>query len=233
MVGAGPWMAPQVSVIRNWQLKLLALVLAVSLWVFVVTAEKTEVVVALPIELHSVPPGLEVVGDRPERAEVHLSGLRTSLARLASEPVRARLSLVGARPGEMVLRLQPDHLELPRGVTAVRISPATVRVTIDTSRSARVKVLPRLSGVVAPGHRVAAVKVIPEEVEIAGPASQVDRIDQVFTEPVDISGESGRLERTVSIVPLGDAIRVAGTRTARVVVEVVSAGDRPAAGARR
>jgi YbbR domain-containing protein len=209
---------------RNWELKLLALALAVSLWLFVVTSEKAEVVVALPLELHSLPPGLEVVGERPDTVEVQMSGPRTSLARLGSGEVRARLNLAGVRPGEVVLRVMPEHLELPRGVTAVRINPAAVRVTIDASRSARVKVLPRLTGVLAPGHRIAGVKVIPDEVEIEGPASQVERVGQVFTEPVDVSGESGRLERTVGIVPLGDAVRLAGSRTARVVIEVV--GDR-------
>jgi len=186
-------------------------------------------VVPVPLELHSLPSGLEVVGDRPESVEIQLSGLRTNLARLGRETLRARLSLAGVQPGEVVLRILPEQLELPRGVTAVRISPASVRVTVDASRWTRVRVLPRLTGTLAPGHQLAAVKVVPEEVEIIGPASQVDRVGQVFTEPVDISGESGRLERTVSIVPLGDDVRMAGPRTARVVVEVASASGSPAA----
>ena len=201
-----------------------------SLWLFVVMAEKAEVVVALPLELHSLPPGLEVVGERPERVEVQLTGLRTSLGRLGSEEVRARLSLAGVRPGEVALRLLPEHLELPRGVTAVRINPAAVRVTVDASRSTRVKVLPRLTGTLAPGHRIAAVTVIPENVEIDGPASQVERVGQVFTEPVDVSGASGRVDRTVSIMPQHDGVRLAGTRTARVVIEMVAEGGAPRAG---
>jgi YbbR domain-containing protein len=224
-------MAAQViALTRNWELKLLALALAVALWLFVVMAEKAEVVVSLPLELHSIPPGFEVVGERPESVEVQVNGLRTSLARLGSEQVRARLSLAGVRPGEVVLRILPEHLELPRGVTAVRINPATVRVTVDASRSTRVKVLPRLTGTLAPGYRIAAVKVIPEEVEINGPASQVERVGQVYTEPLDVSGASARVERTVSIMPQGDGVRLAGTRTARVVIEMAAAGGSPAAG---
>jgi YbbR domain-containing protein len=224
-------MAPQVrALLRNWDLKLLALALAVSLWLFVVMAEKAEVVLPASLELHSLPAGLEVVGQRPERVEVQLTGLRTSLARLGSEEARVRLSLAGVRPGEVALRVLPEHLELPRGVTAVRISPAEVRVTVDTSRSARVKVLPRLTGTLAPGHRIAAVTVIPEHVEIDGPASQVEGVGQVFTEPVDVSGASGRVDRTVSIMPQPDGVRLGGTRTARVVIETVAEGGPPRAG---
>jgi len=232
-------MAPEVTAItRNWELKLLALALAISLWVFVVSAEKAEMVVSVPLELHSLPSGLEVVKERPENVEVQVTGLRANLARLGNERLRARLSLAGVQPGDVVLRIGPEQLELPRGVTATRINPATVRVAVDASRWTRVRVLPRLTGAVAPGHRLAAVTVVPEEIEIIGPASQVERVGQVFTEPVDISGESGRMERTVSIVPLGDDVRLSGPRTARVVVEVAatpvgSAESSPFAGAGR
>jgi YbbR domain-containing protein len=215
---------------RNWGLKLLALCLAVALWLFVVTAEKSEVVVSMPLELHSLPAGLEVVGERPESVEVQLIGVRTSLARVSGDQARARLSLDGVKSGEVVLQVLPEHLTIPRGVTALRINPATVRVTIDASRSSRVKVLPRLSGIPASGHRVASVSVNPDEVEISGPASQVDRVGQVFTEPVDIGGESGRLERSVGIAPTGGAVRVAGARTVRVVVDVVGNLAAPAGG---
>jgi YbbR domain-containing protein len=224
-------MAAQVTfLIRNWELKLLALGLAVALWLFVVTAEKSEVVVSMPLELHSLPADVEVVGERPESVEVQLIGLRTSLARVSGDHARARLSLAGVKSGEVVLQVLPEHLNLPRGVTVLRINPATVRVTVDTSRSSRVKVLPRLSGAPAPGHRVASVSVNPDEVEISGPASQVDRVGQVFTEPVDISGQSGRVERSVGIAPTGGAVRVGGARTARVVVDVVGSTEAPAGG---
>lgn len=220
-MGAGPQLVAEVKLVtHNWELKLLAIVLAASLWFFVMAAEKADIVLAVPLELHSVPRGLEVVGHRPDSVEVQLTGLRANLSRLGPEHVRARLSLAGVRPGEVALRLLPEQVEVPRGVTAARINPSTVRVSVEPSSSARVKVLPRLSGVLPPGHRVASVRVIPDEVEVQGPASAVSRIAQVSTEPVDISGGQGTVERTAAIVAMGDAVRVTGSRTARVLVEV-------------
>jgi len=44
---------------RHWELKLLALVVSMVLWAFVMTSEKADVVVAAPIELDGIPAGLD------------------------------------------------------------------------------------------------------------------------------------------------------------------------------
>ena len=64
---------------RHWELKLLALVVSMVLWVFVMTSEKADVVVAAPIELDGIPAGLEVKGERPDSVDVQLHGLRVAL----------------------------------------------------------------------------------------------------------------------------------------------------------
>jgi YbbR-like protein len=120
---------------RHWELKLAALVLSFALWVFVMTSEKAEVVMAAPVELDAIPQGLEVVGDRPDSVDVQLHGLRAVLARVGPEQVRAHVSLAGARPGEVVVRLVPDQISAPTGVTVLRVSPSRVRVMLETRRA--------------------------------------------------------------------------------------------------
>jgi YbbR-like protein len=120
---------------RHWELKLAALILSFALWVFVMTSEKAEVVLAAPVELDAIPPGLEVVGERPDSVDVQLHGLRAILARVGPEQVRARVSLAGARPGEVVLRLVPDQITAPSGVTVLRVSPSRLRVTLEARRA--------------------------------------------------------------------------------------------------
>jgi len=119
-----------IALFRHWELKGAALVLATALWVFVTTSEKGEVVLSAPVELDALPPGLEVVGERPESVDVQLHGLRALLARLRPEQVRARVSLAGVRPGEVVLRLLPEHIVVPPGITVLRVSPSRVRLVV-------------------------------------------------------------------------------------------------------
>src|SRR5438132_10041178 len=85
---------------RHWELKLLALVFSTALWLFVMTSDKTNAVLPLSIELHSLPAGLVVTGEAPETVEVQIHGLRTTLARVSPDSMRVRVSLAGAGPGE-------------------------------------------------------------------------------------------------------------------------------------
>ncbi len=119
---------------RHWELKLLAVAFSAGLWVFVMTSEKTNVVVSLPLDLDSVPPGLVVTGERPDSVEVQLHGLRAALSRVSPESLRVRVSLAGARAGDLLLSLGPEQIVVPPGVTVLRVNPAVVRVALARAR---------------------------------------------------------------------------------------------------
>jgi len=119
---------------RHWELKLLALAFSAGLWVFVMTSEKTNVVLTLPLELNSVPPGLVVKGERPESVEVQLHGLRAALSRMSPESLRVRVSLAGAQPGDLVVSLGPEQIVVPPGVSVLRVTPAVLRVALARER---------------------------------------------------------------------------------------------------
>lgn len=128
-------MRPLIRLFRHWELKLAALALAFALWVFVTTSEKADLVLAAAVELDGIPAGLTLVGERPESVDVQLHGLRAILARVGPEHVRARVSLSGAHAGETVVRLVPDQITVPSGVTVVRVNPSRLRVTLEARRA--------------------------------------------------------------------------------------------------
>jgi hypothetical protein len=66
---------------------------------------------------------------------VQLHGLRGAVERLGTDRVRARLSLSGARAGEVTLRVQPEQISVPPGVTVVRVNPSRVRLVLGSVRS--------------------------------------------------------------------------------------------------
>jgi hypothetical protein len=120
---------------RHWELKLAALVLSLALWLFVMTSEKAELVLSAPVEFDEIPAGLVVTGERPESVDVQLHGLRAVLARLGRDEVRARVSLAGVSPGEVVVRLVPDQIAAPTGITVLRVSPSRLRLTLEPGRA--------------------------------------------------------------------------------------------------
>jgi YbbR domain-containing protein len=120
--------------VRHWELKLLALVFSAGLWLFVMTSQKTNVVLTLPLELDSLPPGLVVKGEKPDNVEVQLHGLRAALLRVSPESLRVRVSLVGARAGDVLVSLGPEQVVVPAGVRVLRVNPEVVRVVLAPER---------------------------------------------------------------------------------------------------
>ena len=115
---------------QHWELKLLALGFSVALWFFVMTSEKSDLVFSVPIEFDRVPPGLALTDERPDSVDVQLHGLRGTLARLSPEQVKAHVSLSGVGPGEVMLRLSPDQVVVPPGVTVLRVNPSRIRLVL-------------------------------------------------------------------------------------------------------
>lgn len=116
--------------VRHWELKLLALAFSTALWFFVMTSEKSDLVVSAPVELDGIPLGLRLAAEVPDSVDVQLHGLRVTLARLSPDQVRARLSLTGAQAGETVIRLLPEQVSVPPGVTVLRVNPSRIRVVL-------------------------------------------------------------------------------------------------------
>jgi YbbR-like protein len=123
------------AITRHWELKVLALAVSMVLWGFVMTSEKSELIIAAPIELSGIPAGLEVTGERPDRVDVQLHGLRGTLLRLGPDRVKARLNLAGAKAGEVTLRVLPEQITVPPGVTVLRVSPSRVYLVLGSVRS--------------------------------------------------------------------------------------------------
>ena len=120
--------------VHHWELKLLALAFSAALWVFVMSSEKTNVTLPLPVELDAVPAGLMVTSERPDTVDVQLHGLRSALLRVSPDALRVRINLAGARPGEVVVGLAPDQIVVPPGVSVIRITPSVVRVGLAQER---------------------------------------------------------------------------------------------------
>ena len=122
---------------RHWELKLLALGFSIGLWLFVMTSEKSDLILSAPIEFDGVPVGMTLTGERPDSVDVQLHGLRGSLARLAPDQIKAHVNLSGASQGEVAIHLLPEQVLVPAGITVVRINPSQIRVILEVLRSSR------------------------------------------------------------------------------------------------
>ena len=118
------------ALLDGWKLKLLSLVLAVGLWVFVGTARRTEIALAVPIEYVGLEGPLTLEGRRQETVDVQVEATRWAAERVSPATVRVRVDVSRLSEGDNLVHLLPENVEAPRGARVTRLAPswATVRV---------------------------------------------------------------------------------------------------------
>jgi YbbR domain-containing protein len=152
----------------------------------------------VPLELHNMPSNIMLVSPRVEFINLVVRGPRTLLQRIRPEQLSMVLDLRGVRPGPAVFRIADEALDLPRGVTVMRLTPSEVTMEFAATLRRRVPVHVAFSGKPPGELRVTATKVAPESVEVVGPADQVQQIKAAETSAIDLSdAQPGLIERDV------------------------------------
>jgi YbbR domain-containing protein len=101
--------------------------------------------------------------------------------------------------------VRPD---LPRRVKVVSLEPARLKLRVERLAQRSLPVRVEVSGIPAPGYKPKPVAT-PANVEVRGPASKLDELKEIATEPVDVSGASGTLQRAVLLSWAGDFVTFA------------------------
>jgi YbbR domain-containing protein len=208
---------------RHFWLKLLALGLAVALWVVVSGEAIVERGLRVPLELQRFPPDLELRTEVPSTVEVRVRGGSGALSRLSAADIVAVIDLGGTSRGQRLFNLTPDQVRVPFGVDIVQITPATIAMVFEKSVTKAVPIAPVIDGKPAPGFVVGKITSDPDMVEIVGPESSVKRAATALTEPVSIAGARDRVRGTVTVGVLDATLRLKTTRSAVVQVEIAPA----------
>jgi YbbR domain-containing protein len=181
----------------NWGIKLVSLGLSVTLWFYVTSKGKTEMTLTVPIELRNIPQNMAVVGDVTGALEVRIQGRERALRDIIKgEKVASVLDLSLAKVGENLVRISPDDIRRPPGVTIMHLSPAEIGVKLEPLVRKTFRLQPILHGAPAAGYRLAKITVTPPRITVEGPESLMRALDKLQTMPIDIQGanESMTLE---------------------------------------
>jgi YbbR domain-containing protein len=184
---------------ENLGLKIISLILAVSLWLFVVGEETSEIGLSIPVEIINVPPDLAVTNDVIDDINLRVSGPRRMIRRLASETLSKIIDLQDTRAGIINFDISPEDLPLPHGVKVTRLSPTTVTLQLEKIEQKKVNILPVLQGSPAPGYEVVSVRFIPDKVTVSGPTSVLASLDTLWTKPISVEKKSESFKQEVTL----------------------------------
>jgi YbbR domain-containing protein len=185
-------------------------VLSGSLYFFAKNAETT-----LPffLEFVDIPEGLVII-DRVPTMEACIKGPNGILNTLKETTLNHDFPLTSAEPGRLQVKISPETVDTPKGTSVLEINPSSFFVRIDKRAEKSVPVVPHLENKPVIGHVVSTVTPAPSTVRLSGPASVLEKITEIQTTPIDLSGLMETTQKSVAlnldnsphVQPLGDGL---------------------------
>ncbi len=212
----------RVWVLNNLGVKLLAVVLAVLLWVVVLGEQKVEVTVSVPLEIKDLPRNLVLVNEPTETLHVRLRGPKTLVTTLGPREVALAGLPKTFAEGENLVPIRPGTIRVPRGIEVMDVNPNRVRMVLDAIVEREIEVSPRVEGTPAKGFVVKRVTSSPARIRMAGPKGELRRLTRVYTLPISLDGHKASFTTRAVLEPPGRQIRRLAETPIIVGVEIGS-----------
>lgn len=190
----------------NLRTFILALVLAIAVWISAVTAADPDEVhapITVPVEIVGKDNSLVMTNKAPTTIEVTLRAPKSVWERLTAQEhsVRAYLDLAGLSAGEHVVAIKVQVTERPTQI--VLVNPTTATVDLEPFATQTLPINLSLSGQSATGYRAGDATLSPTEVMISGPKSLIDQATRARVR-VNLSGARESIDQAIAIEILDD-----------------------------
>lgn len=201
-----------ISVLRgllfdNLGLKLVALLMALLVYLNVYTDRPASMTVSFPIQIDDLGDSLSLSGPRPAPVHVALKGTGKQLLRVRLTEPPIKISLDGVGPGRYQRTIAPADLPIQIDGPQVEhvIGPRMVELQIERRVHRAIPVAARVNGVPASGFAWPGTVVAqPMSVIVTGPRSAIAALDSVELRAVSIGGRRDTLDTPVEPVALPD-----------------------------
>ena len=205
---------------ENWTLKLISLVFALLLWMFIMGERRLEVGYLVPLELQNIPAQLMVANEVPSLVDVRVSGPRTLLMKVSPNDISIVVDLTDLKPGLTTFKRLEERLNLPSGLRVTRLSPSFIDLKLERIKQKKVPVKITLSGEPLPGYQVGRIKAVPDKVLVEGGETELKSVSEVTTEEVALGGVNEGFSVIVPLVHRGTYTYLKDDKTTEVQVEV-------------
>lgn len=181
---------------RDNSIRLIAIFMAVLLWVYVANEQNpvSSHTYQIPLAVQGKPEGY-VLSGLPGKVSVKAKSPRNLSVTLGVSDFTAQVDLSGIREGEQQL---PVQVTAPPGVEVFQITPRVVKVEADKITQKSVPVTLSLKGEVAQGFVRGTPVLQPQAVTLEGPGKLLAGINSVGV-AVDLSGVEGDLIRKMTV----------------------------------
>lgn len=193
---------------RNLLAKILALLLAVALWAYVMNDQNPSIEgsFTVPLKLINAPEGYQISRET-NSVVIHVRGARSQFVNVDEKDFSAYVELGSVNEGSQNCRV---HVIMPQGFELVEVEPDEAKVTLDRidARDFRAELI--VTGATAQGTTVAKVSQSQPNVTVEGPGTQLAEVTRVIGY-VGLSGNSTDFSLQVPLTAINsDGKEVAG-----------------------
>lgn len=208
--------------LNNWQLKTIALLLAVFVWAIISGREKTysEKTLKIPIEIINASPNLEVVSLQPEEARIALRASANLLSKLHPENVTIKIDLKNVSGSGKSNYFAEDYLEIPDQIQVVSIHPKMIEVLVEEFGTKELPVKISFRGRLKKPLILKEAKVTPDRVTVIAYKSQLNGLSAVFTEDIDLNDIETSQKRKIALKQTRNILKFRDGRDVNLLLEI-------------
>jgi YbbR domain-containing protein len=214
--------------LRNTDIRLASLLLAVMLWFHAVTEKEYRVTLRCPVEVKNVPAGWMLL-NQPLGANCAVTATGKEIIALRFSPPVIIVDAGNRQIKRMAADLDPARLQYPFGIAPrqVEFTANPLVVSFDRLASKQVRVVADIRGEPAEGYLVGdSVAVVPPTIELRGPQKMLEGLDSIYTLPLPIDGRSMPLQARVRPALPDTALFSAAPESVAVTVPFEKSGER-------
>jgi len=185
---------------KNVIAKVIALVLATILWLYVMNEQNPpmETSFTSSLEIRNVAAS-SVIIDAPDTVKVKVRAPRSLIAGISAKDIKPYIDVKGLAEGRHSLQVR---VALPPSIELVDITPEKTTIKVDAALQRKFAVAVRMTGTPSMGTVVGKTEVEPGQVTVQGPKSAIDAIDKVVA-AIDLTGKTKDIVEEVPAVIYG------------------------------
>ena len=209
---------------KNLPLKILSVFLSVLLWAVIsrgTGGETMEISLGIPLELHNLPKDMEVIRGPVERVDVRFSGPRRIVSKLSQMGLAITLDLSGAADGKKSFEIFTSDIQVPERVSVTRVTPSNVDLVLEKVQQKQVPVTLRTEGSPSTGYTIEVPRLDPAFLEIRGPGSVINGIENLFTPPVPVQGATVNIVGKIAVLVPESRVHVVGSPKVKYEIPVL------------
>jgi YbbR domain-containing protein len=208
--------------IDDWGVKLLALGITLALWMAVADFNKPRTI-RVAVQLNFVrPANLDISNEPPRTIDVELTGSRERLDNMRLSDLVATVDISDNSAGERIVRLNNErvHMDLPDGVKIESFKPTTIPIRLEPNLERQLPVDIKVEGQPAAGFELLSSTAQPKVINVNGPASLIEKLQQAPTELISIEGKKGNFTALGVTIAISDPRIEVENPVVDVVIEI-------------